>query len=790
MLGKLIKSNFKKDFSHMITFFLIMVLSVVLLHSGIMILMGYGKLFDIKKEELNSADLMVQYNMERDRFFELEELIASADYIASYEKINPIQKEFVKEDEEYDSDSKDAYDTSRVYLQCLPYGEWGEIEAPDFVELSEKEYDNPIYISINVNTNFFKVNLDDEIEVTVDGRPRTFHVAGIFQGMLSSYGITYVDSKTYNEWYNERQSRLDGFEEEGYSVYDFGIIYMKVNEGIKPQDAAGRLTRTFSEHYIMAYAWDVDSYITESVYMQNIVSAILSLFAIIITIISMIIIYFRISNSIEQNIVNMGALKALGYTSKQIRVSMVIEFAATTFAAVVTGIGLSYLIMPVIENGMRSFCGLVWDYNFDFAAALITALIIVGTVIVVSMASTKSITKLDPVRALRFGVSSKSFKKNPAPIERTSGPLTWILALKSILRNTKQNILLFVIMLSIGAVTTFAAYLTYNVIFDITNLYRMLNSVAPDVELSIDDDNALYELKNLPEVEYIWWMNYAEMTVEGYSVTASITEDWKDIPEVNVYEGRVPVYDNEITIGGGLAGIIGVTIGDEVNVSYGEFERKYIITGLQQGAQNDGRDISLNMDGARHLGYEFDKTSVAALVKGHTLDNSNKLVEDAEDMYGYKLWSYANAIDALENGENSIVTIAVAIVAMLIIISLLVIILSMNLLVKTIIIKRQRELGIKKAIGFSSSQLRMELVLSMMPQITIGGIVGAIIGCKGSNNMLTMMLNSLGIMRSNMKVFPMMGIVAVVFVTIVSFLIIWILSARIKKISAYSLITE
>ena len=78
----------------------------------------------------------------------------------------------------------------------------------------------------------------------------------------------------------------------------------------------------------------------------------------------------------------------------------------------------------------------------------------------------------------------------------------------------------------------------------------------------------------------------------------------------------------------------------------------------------------------------------------------------------------------------------------------------------------------------------------MMPQITIGGIVGAIIGCKGSNNMLTMMLNSLGIMKSNMKVFPMMGIVAVVFVTIASFLIIWILSARIKKISAYSLITE
>ena len=61
MLGKLIKSNFKKDFSHMMTFFLIMVLSVVLLHSGIMILIGYGKLFDIKKEELILLVLIVLF---------------------------------------------------------------------------------------------------------------------------------------------------------------------------------------------------------------------------------------------------------------------------------------------------------------------------------------------------------------------------------------------------------------------------------------------------------------------------------------------------------------------------------------------------------------------------------------------------------------------------------------------------------------------------------------------------------------------------------------------------------
>ena len=59
MLAKLIKSNFKNDFSHMITFFLIMVLSVFLFHSGIMIFVGYSNVHKEKVKEYNWSDVMV-----------------------------------------------------------------------------------------------------------------------------------------------------------------------------------------------------------------------------------------------------------------------------------------------------------------------------------------------------------------------------------------------------------------------------------------------------------------------------------------------------------------------------------------------------------------------------------------------------------------------------------------------------------------------------------------------------------------------------------------------------------
>ncbi len=797
MLNKLIKSNFKNDFSHMITFFLIMVLAVFMLHTGLAILIGYADLHNQKKEEYNFADLMVHSVLKPEDNQAIEEIIRNSDYIESYEKSYPIYKTFEKTKAGAEEDSKNMYDTSSYGLLVLPYGEWGDMEAPHFVELSDEEYENPIYISYLYNANLLKAKLGDSVDMKVGDKYYTFQVAGFFESLISSeMGVNYVSPSLYNEWktelYNENmKTNKEADIELEEPLYTRTLFYMKLKDGVNPTEASGLLTKSFSEREILAYAMSVDNTINDFTYMQNMIAAMIAAFALVITIISMIIIYFRISNSIEQNIVNIGALKALGYTSRQIRLSMILEFAITTMFAIVTGVFASYMVIPVFEVKIRSFSGVAWNHPFDPASFAITCIIILGTVMLVSAISTRMISKLDPVIALRFGINTHSFKKNHAPIDKTAGPLTWIMALKSVLGNTKQNIILFVVMFSIGIVTTFSVFLTYNCVADPSHLYRMLNLVAADVDFVFEDeDNQAVEIAKLPEVEEAFWTDSVEMTVDGYSIFATITDDWSDISEVNIYEGRSPKYDNEAAIGGNLADTLNVGIGDEIKVAYGQKEYKYIVTGLEQSAGNYGMDISLTTEGAEHLEYKTSKKSIGVNVNNHSLASSIKLVEDVQDMYGEKISGYGNAIETLTNGEQPVVAIAAAMVAAMVAVSLVVIILSLNLLVKTMIIKKQKEIGIKKALGFSSDQLRTELVLSMLPQISVGAVVGSIVGCNISNQILATMLSTMGIMRSNMEVFAWMAVVAVIFAVVVSFALIWLMSGRIKHISAYSLITE
>ena len=83
MLGKLLKANFRKDMSHMISFLLIVILSSSLMQLGLMLILGYNSQFERKVKELNSPDLRVLMLT-----FDEDERAAITDYITSLPEID------------------------------------------------------------------------------------------------------------------------------------------------------------------------------------------------------------------------------------------------------------------------------------------------------------------------------------------------------------------------------------------------------------------------------------------------------------------------------------------------------------------------------------------------------------------------------------------------------------------------------------------------------------------------------------------------------------------------------
>ena len=763
----------------MVSFLLIVILSSFLLQLGLLLVLGYNTQFERKCEELNSPDLMVMTAS-----FDPQERQDVLDYISSlpevdyYELVPTVSLRTEIVDEDAETDSKNGLENVSGTYEYAAYGEWGEIDTPQFTDVYDKPVSEPLYMSRLYNQELFKGKYQpgDEIVLKINDRERSFVVAGFYES-ISLYNIFFVDPTTLAELNSEKVLPIDQ-------------ITIKLFDGVDANEMYNKLTNEFDTRGIASYAISIEEFKLMYTQMINIISVFLCTFAFIITMVVLIVIYFRITNSIEQNIVNIGALKALGYTTHQIRAAHVLEFVITAGAGFLISTGIIYLIVAPLEIALRSIAYMSWDHPFDPVSFIITGLVIMGSSFLVALKSTKSIKSLDPVQALRFGLKSHSFRRNVVPLDTTGGPLVWLMALKSAFASKKQNILVTVVMCSIGISLAMAVFVGYNIGFKPMNLLRLLTDNGSDIMVYINDDNPLYEISDLPYVEDAWWRDSFSGYFEGININIDVAEDWNNVPEVNMLEGRLPKYDDEIVIGKKLSESRGIMIGDMIIIENGTQNFEYTVTGFAQGSENYGLFIMMNEDGTSHLGHECYKNQIYILVENSDPAKTKKVVESIEDTFGDRLQTYVDYCTALEDGSDPTVMLARVICISLVLVSLAVIWLTMMLLIKTIIIKNQKELGIKKALGFTSEQLRTELSLSMMPSIILGITAGAIVGVMNANSFLTVLLSAYGVSQSNMADDPWMIISVIVFGVIVSYMMVYSLSHRIKKISAYSLITE
>ena len=141
------------------------------------------------------------------------------------------------------------------------------------------------------------------------------------------------------------------------------------------------------------------------------------------------------------------------------------------------------------------------------------------------------------------------------------------------------------------------------------------------------------------------------------------------------------------------------------------------------------------------------------------------------------------------NDYTPVLAVALGVFIM-VILSIATVVFVIRLLLKTVFIRKEREFGIKKAVGFTSTQLRYQLSLSLMPTTIIAAITGSVAGHILLNPLFTLILGGYGIRNANLLLQPLLIPITVISVTLLVFVFSFIMSGRMKKLSAYKLIQE
>jgi putative ABC transport system permease protein len=126
----------------------------------------------------------------------------------------------------------------------------------------------------------------------------------------------------------------------------------------------------------------------------------------------------------------------------------------------------------------------------------------------------------------------------------------------------------------------------------------------------------------------------------------------------------------------------------------------------------------------------------------------------------------------------------------MLVITVLLIFLIMYFMINNEVIRKKTELGIQKALGFTTFQLMNQFALCFIFPIIFGTVIGSILGGFYSNTMTSVFMKSMGVVKTMFIVDYNWIAVFTVAVIVFSYILSLLILVRIRKISAYKLITE
>lgn len=458
----------------------------------------------------------------------------------------------------------------------------------------------------------------------------------------------------------------------------------------------------------------------------------------------------------------------------------------------------SFTVAGVIEEmqygnyGSGLLCAYLPKEEFaelDLLSFVCVACILCGVVSFFTYISARKIKKTQPIDGLRGNTSSKHTKKNYFPFEETRGNTKFLLVLKQMIASTKQNIMLFLVSFVLTVLIAFSGTLFYNVVVEPDNFMSALSDEVADVIIYPKSDSMSElesKLGNDNRVQNSLKYMSAIVKIEEKTVTAFACEDFSKVRNDVCYMGENPKDADEIALGSAFEE--NFKIGDTVSVTVDGITKSFQVTGFVQSVNLQGELCELSIEGYNSL---FNQNQTPYLyVYLENAENAEKITKEYKSDYSALVADTVNSYKLQTEAQDMYMGITVVLVVSICAVTILVVLFILYIVIKSLLVKRRQELGIYKAMGYTSSQLILQTTGSFMPVSMVAIVISSFLAIYYMPAIYQFIFETLGVMKNNIEIsfgFLMLFAVAQILVNI---MISIILCMPIRKISAYVLIKE
>ncbi len=469
-----------------------------------------------------------------------------------------------------------------------------------------KSAEHPIILASPCRDSY-EVSEGDELTVLWNNKEFTFTVTGFYESGIWSYGNKAVVSE--EDFRYLENSMDDRFEMIGFNTSDGADDHLVLDdfkafmEEASVNDMSGSL-------YMSAY----EDTVSNNDINMSLLSIIIMIMSAVIVIAIMIIIRFRIVSDIQEQIVSIGVLEAIGYTSKQIALSYIAEYVIIALVSSLVGIVPAMVMAKGLLRNAASTIYYGGPVTVPVLPVFVCTLAVILFVGVTALSKANSVRKYPPVLAFRKGIEAHNFKKTILPLDKSKGSVHIYLAVKELFLNAKNHIGLMVCIMACTVLVLFG--------FILGSFFaspdRILGSVCGhelcDIRIEtvgeMEPEAFAAELEGMSEVRQVLTPAVgigvkaesanAGMKRNDYSYELEVYEDYSETSTILLTEGRLPEHENEVSVTVQSGKTIGAVTGDTITLEYGKVKKDYIITGVVNSAVNPNT-VYITTDGFKRM---------------------------------------------------------------------------------------------------------------------------------------------------------------------------------------------
>ena len=776
-------ANVRKEKGHTVSLFLMFLVAALVLNAGLLVMLNFGSYFEKMAKELNASDTYLLlptslYNQD------VKQFVSDNSAVRKLQSENSVGGNATIP---YNGDKRDISilfnnaDTKRDLSRWKFVGEHLALDG-----------DMPAYVPyvLNIDGDY---HLNDKLTVTFGNQTKlTFTIKGFtddtfFSSFDTGYLGVYLPERT-----------MKSVEQKLGNQYDKTLIFANVTKQ-ENNFASGVKQILQSKHLISAS--DADNLISSiglplirmsRTLMASVMASMMVAFAAIVVIVCLSVIRFRIATSIDDDMLKIGSLKAVGYTSRQIMASIVLQFTSVAVLGSVAGILLSYLTTPALSDVFAHQSGLLWVQGFDPAVGGITLCSILVIVLLVALLSARRIRRLNPIVALRGGIVTHSFRKNYLPLQKSKGRLSFLLGMKSMLQNKKVSVMVAVILVFVSFASAFSVVLYYNSAVDTTKFSQVPGIEQSDAEAYFNPgaghEKIVNEIKKMDGVRKVQYIDRLTGSAGNTTIYLYAMDDYSKKETSTVYDGRYPRHDNEVAMAGVVAKTMNKKIGDTLTLKIGNRQQDYLITGFTQGITMGGSTAFLTHSGILKLNPDFQQQALEIYLNDKT--KSAAFVKTLNRQYGKSFLDTIDVDKSFAQSMGAYSSVMSEVGAVIFLVTALIVVLVLYFVVNSSITRQKRTLGIQKAIGYTTFQLMNQVSLSFLIPVAVGVILGSVLGITQTNNVMSVGESAMYIAKADYIITPGWIALCGLAILALSYVISLLVTYRIRKISAYALISE